>query len=205
MCEPVDQRGIGGKIARPFVERQHFLAAPAWPESVDQHAVTIVRRRLGGRWDVTSEDATEWRVFLPTGINFSPAGFVAAAIMQADLDDLDSEFDAQVLLLQGKVGIPLGPVRPYGQVGGTYHQAKFHTNQTMTQQPSPNTLSYELRTRGWSWTFGGGVEIWFSSIFGIYGEFNSSGVKGVAEDDAEGLVDDRMMSVLVGARVRLGG
>jgi len=129
----------------------------------------------------------------------------ATAGATTDTFRFDSEFDAQVLLLQGKVGIPLGPIRPYGQVGGTYHQAKFHTNQTMTQQPSPNTLSYELRTRGWSWTFGGGVEIWFSSIFGIYGEFNSSGVKGVAEDDAEGLVDERMMSVLVGARVRLGG
>ena len=31
---------------------------------------------------------------LPTGLNFAPAGFVAAAIAQADLDDLDSELDA---------------------------------------------------------------------------------------------------------------
>jgi len=31
---------------------------------------------------------------LPTGLNFSPAGFVASAIAQADLDDLDSELDA---------------------------------------------------------------------------------------------------------------
>jgi hypothetical protein len=54
----------------------------------------VVRRRLGGRWEITSDDATEWRMFLPTGLNFSPAGFVAAAIMQADLDDLDSELDA---------------------------------------------------------------------------------------------------------------
>ncbi len=54
----------------------------------------VVRRRLGGRWDTTADDATEWRIWLPTGLNFSPAGFVAAAIMQADLDDLDSELDA---------------------------------------------------------------------------------------------------------------
>src|SRR5688572_13557218 len=54
----------------------------------------VVRRRLGGRWDITAEDATEWRVYLPTGLNFAPAGFAAAAIMQADLDDLDSELDA---------------------------------------------------------------------------------------------------------------
>jgi hypothetical protein len=53
----------------------------------------VVRRRLGGRWEASGEE-TDWRVVLPTGLNFSPAGFVAAAIAQADLDDLDSEFDA---------------------------------------------------------------------------------------------------------------
>jgi hypothetical protein len=53
----------------------------------------VVRRRLGGRWEVSGEEAT-WRVVLPTGLNFSPTGFVASAIAQADLDDLDSEIDA---------------------------------------------------------------------------------------------------------------
>jgi hypothetical protein len=53
----------------------------------------VVRRRLGGRWELSGEDV-EWRMVLPTGLNFAPAGFVAAAIAQADLDDLDSEFDA---------------------------------------------------------------------------------------------------------------
>ncbi|HEU0030236.1 MAG TPA: hypothetical protein VFQ53_06380 [Kofleriaceae bacterium] len=53
----------------------------------------VVRRRLGGRWELVGEDA-DWRVVLPTGLNFSPAGFVAAAIAQADLEDLDSELDA---------------------------------------------------------------------------------------------------------------
>jgi hypothetical protein len=56
----------------------------------------VVRRRLGGRWELGGEgvEEVEWRVVLPTGLNFAPAGFVAAAIAQADLDDLDSEFDA---------------------------------------------------------------------------------------------------------------
>ena len=53
----------------------------------------VVRRRLGGRWELAADDV-EWRMVLPTGLNFSPAGFVAAAIARADLDDLDSEFDA---------------------------------------------------------------------------------------------------------------
>jgi hypothetical protein len=53
----------------------------------------VVRRRLGGRWDTQGEEQ-DWRVVLPTGLNFSPAGFVASAIAQADLEDLDSELDA---------------------------------------------------------------------------------------------------------------
>ena len=53
----------------------------------------VVRRRMGGRWELSTEDI-EWRVVLPTGLNFAPMGFVAAAIAQADLADLDSEMDA---------------------------------------------------------------------------------------------------------------
>jgi hypothetical protein len=53
----------------------------------------VVRRRLGGRWEI-SDDPAAWRVVLPTGLNFSPVGFVASAIAQADVDDFDSELDA---------------------------------------------------------------------------------------------------------------
>ncbi|HEX2686396.1 MAG TPA: hypothetical protein VHN14_07250 [Kofleriaceae bacterium] len=58
----------------------------------------VVRQRLGGRWELGSQE-TEWRIVLPTGINFSPVGFVAAAIAQADLEDLDSEITAPPRML----------------------------------------------------------------------------------------------------------
>ena len=58
----------------------------------------VVRQRLGGRWELGNEEA-EWRIVLPTGIHFSPAGFVAAAIARADLDDLDSEIAAPPRML----------------------------------------------------------------------------------------------------------
>ena len=73
----------------------------------------VVRRRLGGRWELpngkhhtngnnaddddeppSSIEGANWRVVLPTGLSFSPAGFVAAAIKQADLEDFDCEIDA---------------------------------------------------------------------------------------------------------------
>ena len=53
----------------------------------------VTRRHLGGRWDLTGEEA-DWRLFLPTGLNFSPLGFVASAIAKADLADVDTEIDA---------------------------------------------------------------------------------------------------------------
>ncbi|HEU4732350.1 MAG TPA: hypothetical protein VFT22_30860 [Kofleriaceae bacterium] len=58
----------------------------------------VVRQRLGGRWE-TGEQEAEWRVVLPTGLHFSPAGFVACAIARADLDDLDSEIGAPPRML----------------------------------------------------------------------------------------------------------
>jgi hypothetical protein len=57
-----------------------------------------VRQHLGGRWELADEEA-EWRMVLPTGLNFSPAGFVAAAIARADVADLDSEIAAPARML----------------------------------------------------------------------------------------------------------
>jgi hypothetical protein len=129
----------------------------------------------------------------------------ATATGTTDTYQFNSAFEPQVLTILGKVGIPLGPIRPYGQVGASYHRAKFTTNQTMTGAPTPNTLSYQLRTSGWGFAFGGGLEMWFSSVFGLYGEFGSSAVKGSARDDVDGAVDDRLTYVLFGARLRIGG
>jgi hypothetical protein len=54
----------------------------------------VVRRRLGGRWDTSGEEEAQWRVVLPTGLNFSPLGFVASAITRNESDDIDASIDA---------------------------------------------------------------------------------------------------------------
>jgi hypothetical protein len=58
----------------------------------------VVRQLLGGRWELADEDV-QWRVVLPTGIQFSPGGFVAAAIARADPEDVDSEIAAPPRML----------------------------------------------------------------------------------------------------------
>ncbi len=133
-----------------------------------------------------------------------PKEFTASG--SAETFRFDSTLDAHVFSAVGKVGVPAGPVRPYGQVGATYHRATLSTSQTMTDQTEAPTQTYSVETGGWGWTFGGGLEIWFNSSFGIYGELNRSALKGTAvETNVEGILDDRMTTVVVGARIRIGG
>ena len=54
----------------------------------------VVRRTLGGRWDLAAGVPEHWRLVLPTGMSFSPTGVVAEAILQDDAIDLGSRFDA---------------------------------------------------------------------------------------------------------------
>jgi hypothetical protein len=58
----------------------------------------VVRRRLGGRWELGNNES-EWRVVLPTGIHISPAGLVATAVAQDELDDADSEIGAPARMM----------------------------------------------------------------------------------------------------------
>lgn len=54
----------------------------------------VVVRRLGGRWETGDGDELTWRLVLPTGVSFSPAGMVGSAIVRADAADLDTGLDA---------------------------------------------------------------------------------------------------------------
>ena len=58
----------------------------------------VIRLRLGGRWELGDDEAA-WRLVLPTGLHFSPAGFVTAAIARADLADVDAEIGAPARMM----------------------------------------------------------------------------------------------------------
>jgi hypothetical protein len=76
----------------------------------------------------------------------------------------------------------------------------------MTNVTENAIQTYSVETGGWGWVFGGGLEAWFSSSFGIYGEVGRAAIKGPAiDEDVEGLIDDRMTTILFGARIRIGG
>jgi hypothetical protein len=44
----------------------------------------VVKRRLGGEWDLPSRDPGSWRLVLPTGLWFSPAAVALAVIVGSD-------------------------------------------------------------------------------------------------------------------------
>ena len=66
------------------------------------------------------------------------------------------------------------------------------------------TQTFELKTDGWGWLFGGGLEVWVSPSFAIYGEFDYGALKGSDVSGGEARIDDRLTSALLGLRVHIG-
>lgn len=137
--------------------------------------------------------------------NFGIEGsFLHPAKLKASGGDgyvFDTTLNADIWNILGKVGVQGGPVRLYGQGGMTYHQATHTTNQTIGDA----TQRFEVQTKGWSYVFGGGAEIWVKPRVAIFGELDFAKVKGDATDESEVTIDDRARSLLVGIRVHIGG
>ncbi len=126
-----------------------------------------------------------------------------------------SFLDPQIFTLSGKVGIPVGRMRFFGQAGTNYHRATSGTNQTIEDVTivaedgseivvEGGTQTFSLETAGWGWQFGGGGELWLASRIAIYGEVGWTWLKGSAVGDAEGEIDERVTTAIVGLRVRVG-
>jgi hypothetical protein len=123
--------------------------------------------------------------------------------------------DARVVTVTGKVGVPIGRVRLYGQAGVNYHQETSSTTQTIddsvvtvdsvTTTIKGGTQTFTLKTAGWGWLFGGGVEIWAVPKFAVYAEGGRARLNGADLNGGEARIDDRVTFILVGARVRIGG
>lgn len=107
--------------------------------------------------------------------------------------------DLHVVTVVGKLGIPLGPVRLYGQGGGTWHEGTSTTVQTLDTE----SVTLELKAEGWGWTAGAGIEAWVAPAFAFYAEANLSQLNGDAIDDSRREFSNRMRTVIFGARVKI--
>ncbi len=117
-------------------------------------------------------------------------------------DDFDFEttLDPHFVTAVGTVGIPIGPVRLYGQAGANFHRATTKTSQTS----GSDTQTFELQTEGWGMLFGGGLEAWIKPAFAIYFNAAVGSMKGEATaHNVEGEVDQGFKYLMLGARVRL--
>lgn len=124
--------------------------------------------------------------------------------------EFNSELDGDVLTIAGLVGGPVGPLRLYGKAGAN-HQWSIQT-ETVTiadatatidgvEQTVPGgTHSTTLRTSGWGWLFGGGMEAWVSPRFAIYGEAMWAAMKGGDADRGEGSLDQRQTMFFIGGK-----
>lgn len=125
-----------------------------------------------------------------------------------------TEQKTDVYTVAGKIGAPFGRAKIYGRGGTSFHQAKVLTTQvqdprTVTVDDAPfvipgGTQIVELRTDGWGWLFGGGLEIWASRTFAFYGEFNYGTLKGDDVNGGEGRIDNHLSTIVGGLRVHIG-
>jgi hypothetical protein len=131
----------------------------------------------------------------------------------------DTELDLRFYTIGAKVGAPRGAVRAYGYGGVNRHQATLRTTQTNDTITVPvtgadgeqtvtipgGTQVFELQTEGWGWQAGGGVEFWLDPRIALFGEGGLTFLKGSGQDNVEGELDERLIPMMFGVRVRLGG
>lgn len=117
-----------------------------------------------------------------------------------DTFTFNSSLDPQIGTIAGKAGIPIGPVRLFGQFGLGYHKATSTTTETING--ASQTLTF--KTKGWGLAFGGGMEVWAAHSFALYLDVNSIKMKGSDEAGGEGRIDDRVTVLAFGARIRIG-
>ena len=105
----------------------------------------------------------------------------------------------QVVNVLGKLAVPLGPVRIYGQGGGNWHEGTSTTVQTLGAE----SQTIEFKAEGWGWTIGGGLEAWVAPAFALYAEANFAQLKGDATDNSSATFENRMRTYMFGARVKI--
>ena len=108
-------------------------------------------------------------------------------------------FDAHLITAAAKLGLPIGRARIFGKGGAVFHRATTASDVTIADV----TQTVRLKTEGWGWLGGGGIEIWTGEKFALFGEVQVAKIKGKAVGDLEGDADDRMVHFLGGFRVKV--
>jgi len=125
----------------------------------------------------------------------------------------NNSLNTSMWTVAGKVGLPLGAVRLYAQAGADRHQATSTTTQTNDDRPYTDadgvvqtfkggTQTFVLRTAGWGFSYGGGIEVWVGRKLGIYAEVERAKLVGASRDGDAGQMDERVTAIRLGIRFR---
>jgi len=112
----------------------------------------------------------------------------------------NSTLEPNVLILGGRLGIPIGPTRITGLIGSTFQDSTLTTHETINNA----SQDFVVETRGWGWIGAPGLEVWVSSWLAIYGEAAFGTLKGTPTTGGEVLFDDRLRHVTFGGRLHIG-
>ena len=85
------------------VPRDNAAAAHLVAAAAGAYFGEVIRRILGGSWELPSGDPGEWRMVLPSGLWFSPAAMALAAIHAPT----DADLDAAEEVTNPDVGAPV--------------------------------------------------------------------------------------------------
>lgn len=116
-----------------------------------------------------------------------------------DTYSFTSTQDADIFTFAGKGGIPVGPVRFFGEGGLDYHQGTWNTSETIDVA----TQTFQYKTHGWSYMWGGGAEVWIWKKVAIYADLGVIRVKGGANSGGEAQLDDSIRYLFTGAKFSL--
>ncbi len=104
-----------------------------------------------------------------------------------------------IFSVAGMGGLPVGPVRVYGKAGMAYHVGTNATTETIDVQ----TQAFGFKTHGWSYIWGGGVEVWAWKKIALYTDLGVVKVKGDANTGGEAMLDDTVRYLFIGAKFSL--
>ncbi len=177
--------GGGMTKLRDFGAVQCGTASPCSPDS------SVASYGFGATFWLTRNFGIEGSYLNPT--KFKVSG--------GDTFTFNTNLSADIWSILGKAGVQAGAVRIYGHGGVNYHDATLTTTETIDVA----TQKIEVQTKGWNWTWGGGLEGWIKNKVALYGEFDLAKIKGKDQAGGEAVIDDRATAFIFGVRVHVGG
>ncbi len=182
---------------------------------VSQSCGSVTDCKGGSNWFAGTAGTTVW-LFPFLGLEGSYVKHLDVTTKgKASSYSFDSSYSSHVAEGTIKLGWAFNRVRPYLSGGFTYTWSTLTTTEkvedttvtvddTYTVTIPGGTQTLELRTKGWGWTAGAGMEIPVAKLWNLYTEVGRRAMNGHDIEGGENQLDERMTYWVVGVKIRLG-